>query len=97
MLSCVAPSRADFLLLRRCREKAARTAIARVRRPNVNPTASGTMFDFDPGVVASVLVGVLEGSADASLARRKLYNRRGSDGRREELDIAPLFRRFIGN
>ena len=52
-----------------------------MRRPNVNPTASGTMFDFDLGVIdsaviASVLAGVLEGSADVLLARRTLYNRR---------------------
>ena len=62
-----ASSRADILLLRRRRQRTPRTTIMRVRRPNVNPTASGTMFDFD--------VGVLGGSAEASFARRTLYNR----------------------
>ena len=52
------------------------TASAGMRRPSVNPIASGTtMFDFDSGVVAAVLVGVLEGSADVLLARRTLYDR----------------------
>ena len=51
------------------------------------------MFDFDSGVIASVLVGVLEGSTDVLSGRRTLYNRSRKGG---ELDIAPLFHRFTG-
>ena len=67
-----------FLFLRRRRQKAPMTTIASVRRPKVNPTARGTTFDL--GAMASVLVGILGGSAAALSARRTLYRSNGRGG-----------------
>ena len=79
-----ASRRSTGLPLRRCSQKVPRTIPISVRIPNVNPTASGTMFDFGAIAFVSVKVEVLEGRAGVSLSRRMLYAQRGETRQESE-------------
>lgn len=77
--------------LRRFSQKAPRTRPRSARKPNVNPTASGTTFNF--GAAASVLaeicvlveIVVVEGRADVAPPRRMLCAQRGRSNERKRV------------
>lgn len=82
---------AVLLLLRRCSQKVQRTMPISVRRPNVNPTASGITFDFGAIASVSIEIEVLAVGADSS-PRRMLYDQRGRNNeRKRESDARTLW------
>ena len=91
---CASSMVADLLLLRYRRQKIPRTTPISARTPSVNPIASGIMVDW--GATASAPVGVLEGSAEALLARRILDNQSRKQWKRES-DVVSFVSRSNGD